>query len=206
MRTLLILTVLMAGCGGSVPAPSDPVSGPLEKRFLEIARDYESYGRVDDETRWAPYLCRQPMPGRARVSAPAGAHGQKLYSLFARFRKDYVDGKTQPEGQVLVKESWMPQEVPEAEATRAFSAAEAGRCRKFPWIPYASRDGKVYRATERAGLFIMVKGGGPDTDEGWVYGTISPEGKLTSAGRVASCMSCHQDAKVDRIFGIRWSE
>ena len=43
----------------------------------------------------------------------------------------------------------------------------------------------------------------PDTDEGWVYGTVSADGKtVTSAGRVQSCMNCHQDAPHDRLFGV----
>ena len=33
-------------------------------RCWQIARDYISWGRVDDELRWAPGLCRQPLPGR----------------------------------------------------------------------------------------------------------------------------------------------
>ena len=43
----------------------------------------------------------------------------------------------------------------------------------------------------------------PGTDEGWVYGTVTADGKtVTSAGRVASCMKCHVQAKNDRLFGI----
>ena len=216
MRSILILAILGVGCGG--PTPPQPASlpvppkelGPEETRILHASLCYEGYGRVDDETRWAPYLCRQPFPGRARVSRPATEHGQKLYTLFARHRNDYVreGGAPQPEGQILVKESWVPREVPQAEADKAMTAAWECRTRNGAWIPYARKDGRAYRATERAGLFIMVKTGGPESeaDQGWIYGTVSPEGKVTSAGRVASCMSCHQDAKGDRIFGIAWTE
>jgi hypothetical protein len=43
----------------------------------------------------------------------------------------------------------------------------------------------------------------PGTDEGWVYGTVTPDGKdVTCAGRVASCMGCHADAPHDRLFGL----
>lgn len=201
MRSILILGILGAGCGGTPPPQPEAVSAPLEKRLLEIARTYEAYGRVDDETRWAPELCRQPIPGRARFSRPAGEHGQKLYALFAGNRNAYVRdaAKPQPVGQVLVKESWVPKEVP---------APAGGSPGHREWISEVHRDGKVYRASERAGLFIMVKTGGPEgeTDQGWIYGTVSTDGKVTSAGRVASCMSCHQDAKNDRLFGIRWAD
>jgi hypothetical protein len=40
------------------------------------------------------------------------------------------------------------------------------------------------------------------TDEGWVYGTIAPDGTITSSGRVRACMSCHVDAPHDRWFGL----
>ena len=43
----------------------------------------------------------------------------------------------------------------------------------------------------------------PGTDEGWVYGTVTADGKkVTAAGRVQSCINCHQDARNDRLFGI----
>src|SRR5262249_34967864 len=120
-----LLAALLAALGGlgftrpvhsAAPAP---VSG--EKSFrdllLEAARDYQSYGRIDDEMRWAPYLCRMPMPGIAHVSASkdTDTHGRKLYSLFAKNRKEYVSLpglKTLSVGQVLVKQSWVPEEVP----------------------------------------------------------------------------------------------
>jgi hypothetical protein len=44
----------------------------------------------------------------------------------------------------------------------------------------------------------------PGTDEGWVYGTVTADGKtVTSAGRVASRMKCHQEAPHDRLFGLK---
>ena len=52
----------------------------------------------------------------------------------------------------------------------------------------------MFRATEPAGLFIMFKldPATPETDEGWVYATVSTAGQVTSAGRVATCMGCHE--------------
>jgi hypothetical protein len=55
-----------------------------------------------------------------------------------------------------------------------------------------------------AGLFIMMKldPATPDTDHGWVYGTVAADRvTVTSAGRVASCMGCHESAGFDRLFG-----
>ena len=43
----------------------------------------------------------------------------------------------------------------------------------------------------------------PETDEGWVYATVSPAGQVTSAGRVASCMGCHEtSATHERLYGV----
>ncbi len=71
--------------------------------------------------------------------------------------------------------------------------------------PFASKDGKLYRAGEKSTLFIMVKvsPGTPGTDDGWVYGTVTADGKqVTSAGMVQNCMACHQGAPHDRLFGL----
>jgi hypothetical protein len=52
-----------------------------------------------------------------------------------------------------------------------------------------------------------VKTSGPGTDEGWIYGTVTSDGKaVTSAGRVESCMTCHQTGTVDRLFGLKAGE
>src|SRR5688572_20399864 len=50
--------------GGGAGGPGG-ASAPLafEAETMAIARDYLSWGRVDDELRWAPFLCRQPLPG-----------------------------------------------------------------------------------------------------------------------------------------------
>ena len=198
MKTALILGVLVAGCGGD-PSPQ-PVAAPnpLENRLMEIARTYGQYGRVDDESRWAPYLCRMPNPSRARFSEADGPHGRKLYFVSARDRQAYVSGATQPQPaeQVVVKESWIPVEAAAEEAPRGFGRP----------ITHARRDGRLYRTGERAGLYIMIKTGGSETDAGWVYGTVSADGKVTSSGRVASCMSCHREAKSDRLFGLPSTE
>jgi hypothetical protein len=114
----------------------------------------------------------------------------------------------QPIGQILVKESWIPEEVPKAEEEKAM--AEFGFSYRSPrWNPYVRRKGRIYRASEKAGLFIMVKTGGSEdeTDAGWIYGTVSADGRsVTSAGRLPACMSCHEKAAGDRVFGLPGSE
>jgi len=74
------------------------------------------------------------------------------------------------------------------------------------FIPYAFFDGKHYKIKEKSGLFIMFKMDPktPETDQGWVYGTVTADGKqVISAGRVVSCMRCHERAPNDRLFGPR---
>jgi hypothetical protein len=55
-----------------------------------------------------------------------------------------------------------------------------------------------------AGIYVMLKvqEGTPGTDAGWLYGTVTAEGEVTSAGRVASCMGCHVTAHHERLFGL----
>jgi hypothetical protein len=74
-----------------------------------------------------------------------------------------------------------------------------------PHQRFAEKDGKHYRPAEKADLFIMLKldPATPDTDQGWVYATVSADGKtVTSSGRVESCMGCHTKAPDDRLFGV----
>src|SRR5262249_38137306 len=96
------------------PAPGEP---PFHALLKKTAGEYLAYGRVDDEMRWAPFLCRMPQPATAHVSASkdGDTHGRKLYSLFARDRAAYLrlpDRKIAPAGQVRVKQSCIPEEVP----------------------------------------------------------------------------------------------
>ena len=67
---------------------------------------------------------------------------------------------------------------------------------KESWIPGKEKT--------KGPLFMMIKTGAEDSDAGWIYATTTPDGKtITSSGKVASCMECHQGAKRDRIFGLR---
>jgi hypothetical protein len=192
---------------------------PFHDQLLDIANNYVSYGRVDDEMRWAPTACRPPIdpkPGVARYSASKDedTHGRKLYSLFAKNGTTYQNlekGKPVAVGQVLVKESWVPEEVADPKekqeiiVRKSKDKGDKSLDRGDHFLPYATKDGKTYHAAKQSELFIMFKMDPKtaDTDEGWVYGTVTPDGKkVTSAGKVASCMKCHQDASHDRLFGM----
>jgi hypothetical protein len=175
----------------------------FEDQVRAIADEYISWGRVDDEMRWAPGLCRLPYPGVAHQSTSndSTSHGQKLYSLFAKNWAAYPDGPQ--DGQAVVKQSWKVEQVdttwmPALSGPTAFDADH--------FYPYAKGpDGGVFHATEPAGLFIMFRldPSTPETDEGWVYATVSTDGQVTSSGRVANCMGCHETAAThERLFGV----
>jgi hypothetical protein len=189
------------------------------KKMLNAVKAYEQFGRVDDEARWAPYLCREPLPGRARFSASGDAdtHGRKLYSLFAKDRAAFVihnaDAKPVAVGQIIVKESWVPEEVKGAvkqeTTSKPIRIKQEGDRLTYQnsdrFSPYATKDGKTFKATKKAGLFVMMKldPKTPETDAGWVYGTIDADVKnVTAIGKIASCMECHVKAKNDRLFGL----
>jgi hypothetical protein len=221
LSALLLGITWSQNSAAPAPAPTEPA---FHAQLKQIAGEYVNYGRVDDEMRWAPWLCRMPMPGVPHVSASKDekTHGQKLYSLFAKNHTAYLslDAKQPvPVGQTIVKQSWIPEDVTEKmkdvkervpfkDIIRSPTKKQQGG---FPhegdhFYPYARKGDKVYKAAKQADLFIMFKldPKTPGTDNGWVYGTVTPDGKtVTSAGRVESCMKCHQETKGDRLFGRR---
>jgi hypothetical protein len=197
-RISLVSLVLLASCASS-ETPSAP--SPYAQRALAIAAEYPAWGRVDDELRWAPFLCRLPLPGVAYMSdsTDAETHGQKLYSVFVKNRDVYPLG---PHGadQVVVKESWTAERVTTSYNPEA--AALANHDNHF--YPYAKKGDAVYRAAARAGLYLMFRTAAPapDTDQGWVYATLTADGRLTASGRIDSCIGCHEHAPHDRLFGV----
>ncbi len=66
-------------------------------------------------------------------------------------------------------------------------------------------DGRYFRAGKKSDLFIMTKvdPSTPGADGGWIYGTVSADGKTVIAqGQIAACAGCHQSAPRDRLFGL----
>lgn len=168
---------------------------------LAIAKAYPSWGRVDDEARWAPGLCRMPRPAQARISASddATTHGSKLYTVYAMDAKAYgfppgvAMGFQDVSGvkQVLVKEAFSPKEAPP----------------DYDWqwkLRPATHEGKQYVPGDPRGIYVMFQLPKPDaeSDAGWVYATVDADLKtVTAAGRIDSCMGCHQTEE-DRLFGL----
>ncbi len=215
--------VLAAACVAGSPEPAGDVAlapasaepapeGALFHDDLRaIAAQYRGYGRLDDEGRWAPLLCRLPRTGEARESdADAGAHGRKLYTLYVQDPLAYaavvppaweeplvLDGWDQ----VIVKESWVPAPWDgDLQAWERWNRDES-------WGPSglrpARRGGAFWKADELFALFVMARTNpaAPGTDEGWIYGIVSPEGEVRAAGRVDACIGCHASAPRGRLFG-----
>jgi hypothetical protein len=127
-----LASLVMISCAKTPPpAPEPPpqASAAIQKRLLEIAREYVDYGRVDDVNRWSPESCVM-MPSQARFSAgdEAATHGRKIYFLFARDRNAYTSGikKTQPEEQVIVKEAWKSVPAPKGSGLELFKNPDGG--------------------------------------------------------------------------------
>lgn len=147
------------------------------------------------------------------------SHGGKLYYLYAKNAKEYLqkserDAHPRPTGlidndalQVVVKETW------EVRRTNDPPEGFNGFSRSNPKVVDTSRsverDGMYYVPSKQSDLFIMIQFDKerPGTDDGWVYGTVSPDGKLvTGSGRVQNCMNCHLSAPRHRLFGLGHSQ
>jgi hypothetical protein len=188
---------------GDLPSPEkvETTETPFDYQLRAIARDYQkTFTLIDPNARWAPVRCAAPRPtdrvmGQMSVSKDTDTHGQKLYLLYARQSKAYIDltEKGSPLDQMLVKESWQVEEVEKDERPIGDKT------------PLARKGKRLFLGKARGDLFIMFKldPKTPQTDNGWVYGTVTADGKqVTSAGRVESCIGCHTRAKYDRLFGL----
>lgn len=208
----IIIVACPTGRADEKQAPTAVNDPQFHAALLSVAKGYPHYGKTHAALNWAPTLCAPPSkPTFVHWSEANGdrtAHGGKVYYLFAKDAKDYLrtatdestgrNSKHLPDDQnalqVIVKESWQP-------------ASVSGRGSTVTVNDTVHRDGKAFTAGERADLFIMMKFAKdrPGTDEGWIYGTVAPDGKtVTSSGRVQQCMSCHATAPHHRLFGLNY--
>ncbi len=193
------------GLGKDLPESSD--GSEFHSRLLEIAGEYTSYSLVDPNMNWAPVMCAAPSgPPEPTFSSSdeEDSHGGKLYFLLAADAGQYAVSKSQPSpiGQAIVKEAWQAEPVKNP-SDETFAKHSSGR----QISRYVRRGEQVYQAGKQRDLFIMFKTdpATPHTDNGWVYGVVSADGKdVLAAGRLENCMACHQDAGVDRLFGPKY--
>jgi hypothetical protein len=182
------------------PKPDDAAA------IKAAAGKYQKWGRVDERARPAPTDCAAPSsadgePAHARISqAEDGPHGKKLYFLWSSDNGIYrvLDSHDIPVGFTIVKQSFTTKTL--ASKPEPSSSHDLGVPKPIDWV---ESGGKILAADKPKDLFIMIKVGERDgADHGWIYGTVSPDGKVTSSGKVASCMKCHADATHERLFGL----
>jgi hypothetical protein len=204
--------------GSSAPAPD------ARELVARAAAGAASWDVVGPHVLWAPTLCMAPPPRSAHVSrAPEGGHqGHKLFVLRANDPESYMkltgsgderspnDTPSEaPLGLTLVKESYAPIAIDPADVPAPRIGIDL-YAEPDGFYPYARRSGQTYRTGERRDAFVMVRvaPGTPDSEQGWVFGTVTPEGEVTSAGRVASCIGCHSEAYgeagTDGLFGVKY--
>jgi len=193
-----------------------------DPRFVDVVRraaaSYKKWGRVDEKPNIAPALCRAPTgddfgaPSKVRTSAAGdGPHEDKLYFLWASARDAYrslgrVD-EPLPVGFAVVKQSFSSKPLVGAPPASAAPGPDASF--NFGVIPppitwLQTTDGKRLQIDQPRDLFVMAKvGERAGADAGWIYGTVAPDGTVTSAGRVERCMGCHESATHERLFGLR---
>ncbi|MFY9341972.1 MAG: cytochrome P460 family protein [Planctomycetota bacterium] len=181
------------------PTPKQDVESPFTKVIKDAAAEYRKFVRVTGEPHVAPTDCRMPAP-LVRKSEAGDEHGKKLYLLYARQADgvQYVKaGEPAKVGQTLVKEAW---QCVDGEPKAATAAS-----RRYGEVPVLRDGAATCHAGDFHGLFVMHKlaADTKDTDQGWVYGTVDRDGVVTGAGRMASCMRCHEGATEDRRFGLR---
>jgi hypothetical protein len=213
MRILIIALLLaVSGCIGSSTTPGDdrqepsPGKGEAAHRakLLDIAGKYKTYEKVDGQMRVAPAFCAPAMPPRPEHrlsrSDDESTHGRKLYTLYAlkcepgpgsyAMQTKPNDALEPVKGQIVVKESWIAEEV---------------KADQQSYKDAVGLDGKHYKPGAKGPLFVMYQTDPKDplADDGWVYGTLTPDGKtVTGVGRLENCMKCHQTAPHGRLFGL----
>jgi hypothetical protein len=206
------------------PAPDVPVAKPAETNdpafhavLQAAARDYAGWSRADDSLHFAPTLCRAPMPVeyppapvRMSASEHADSHGRKLYFLYANnsfYYPQQLSKGPAPVGLSIVKQSWEAVEAtpPALPVPGSLDSLAKQDPRGRRYLDFINKDGTFYHTGEQKELFVMhhLDPATPNTDDGWIYGTLSPDGQtVTSSGRVASCMGCHTSAPHGRLFGL----
>jgi len=200
---LLLAAHVFTGPADHAPATGWPTTPALESSstqqvdltstLLAIAAAYRSWGRVDAAMPLGP---APSPPGSVHLPRPSlsravEGHGGKLYHLFARDPAAYrgVESGAPQAAQVLVMAAHEPSE---------YRPSGPGR-------PPGDvvRDGeRLVRPGASAGLFVMLNTGPGGGEPAWRYANLDPAGEVTAAGRLESCIRCHEQAPFGGLFGL----
>jgi hypothetical protein len=195
-----------AGPAGARPDPDHSAA------IARAAAEYTRWGVVGPHVSWAPALCRSPPPPAAHATSASdlAEDGHKLFALYASDAPRYLTltaaetADDAPVGLTVVKESYAPRPVPAENVPEPWSVEARSVIDELGFYPYATKGGASYGVGARQDLFVMMRlaPDTPGTDAGWIYGTVAPDGAVTSSGVVASCVACHRVAPHDRLFGV----
>lgn len=179
--------------------PRGAVDPAFAEQIHSIAGDYFDYAKVDDQPHFAPAPCAPATafddgPAiRLSSAGPNSLHAEKLYYLYVKNHESYLKPNegSAPVGQVIVKQGYLAHEITTDNAFHRNTKA------------VVERNGRKYTTGEPLALFIMMKldEKTPNTDHGWIYGVTDFGGKVSAAGVVDACASCHAHAPHDRLFG-----
>jgi hypothetical protein len=204
MRRALPLVSLLVLLSSALPI----AGAQAPSRWVdEVALAYREWGRVDDELRWAPWLCRLPLPSAARVSRAERGHDRKVYFVYASDRDQYLtivgtNARPRP-GLTVVKESFHPRPIASDAAPRAWTGEPTDPHFGFQYRPAPTENGGYVGPGEPGGLYVMrYVGPRAGTDDGWVYGTRTADGQVTGDGVIETCVGCHRSAPHGRLFGL----
>ena len=201
MKNAIITTCALVA---TVALASEPaVPSEVQAELRGIAGKYLKAQLVNPRPYMAPTQCSIPPTAVLYSDADSDKeHGRKLFYLFAGNAmtlraKETV--KAQPAGQYLVKETWEAVDADDAEKRTT------GRHASGHFLSNtAVHKGKTVAIGKPMDLYIMLKQDEvtEDNDEGWIYAVVSRDAKtIHKAGRIQSCIDCHEDADHDRILG-----
>lgn len=178
-------------------------------RIAQEYRQYRSYEEPEDTLQFTLAFCDPRIINLADTNNSKhmrfsnadwkrSEHGHEVYELWVKDLDSYIDTqvKQQPEGQVIVKETWALREMP----TDSVGITTLPVIREYPFEVWLT-------PTTLSTLFVMYKDSrDKSSDKGWVYGVVDVKDGIPSAsvirnGKLSNCIACHKGTKYDRIFG-----
>lgn len=212
------------GRDGDAPRPAHRTPAQRNAELIELAAaEFGAFERVAENVSVVPADGADPLrsaPASLTAVDPIGGHGGTVYALYASKALSYqslLDRVRSPEGQTLVMQAWRAQRVDRGGASPAATRSpESGSSTSYPTTdPIArtfagsrpaavERGGERWAAGQAVGLFIMrrLEVDAAQTDMGWIYGVVGPDGAVRRSGLIESCIECHRKAPYERLYGL----
>ena len=139
-------------------------------------------------------------------------HGQKLFHLYtnnpAAYQSTIEEDMPAPVGLILLKETHTSIQLEnKSKPPEEFNAT--GLSNTTVEHVDAHLQDSVLVPGKITDLFFMAKVGDDSilqTDNGWLYGGMDLNGKITTLTSTGNCFECHRIAPHDRLFGIPRSD